>query len=229
MVGKLANIVTEMSEMNKAAEGVLKQVVTGEEMTIEKKNKDPFETSISARLTFATNVLPGFVDRSNGLWRRMVLVPFNFQLLNERSQNKSLIDPGWWINSGELPGIFNWAIAGLIRLQKRGFFMEPAECLLAKEKYKRDANPAKTFLREFCEEFPGSETSSNELYVAYQDFVKGRGQNPLSEPNFGQEVRRMFPNAKKSENALRQLGGSRSHVWQGVRLMPLNENGPWHS
>ena len=41
-------------------------------MTFDKKHKDPLQVNPTARLVFATNRLPKFADRSDGIWRRFV-------------------------------------------------------------------------------------------------------------------------------------------------------------
>ena len=218
-VGKLANICEEISEVDKSAEGVLKQIVNGGTLTIERKNRDAFELRPTARLTFATNVLPKFRDRSQGLWRRMILVRFTQQVLDEAKQDKRLTDGNFWQESGELPGIFNWAVEGLKRLKARGHFVEPPECAVEKEAYKQAANPAVTFLTENCVAKAGSEITSSEIYPIYFQWVKDRGGMPLGEPLFAEELRKTFPTVALTEHALRRTvnGKSvRSRIWKSL-------------
>ncbi len=212
-IGKFANIIEEISEMDKAAEGILKNFVTGGVMTIERKNKDPFIAPATARLTIACNVLPKFRDRSNGLWRRMIPIPFNVQILDPKMQDKKLTNQSWWEASGELPGIFNWALAGLIRLEKRGHFEVPKSSTDMKDDYKRESNPAATFLAENCTSKAGRSISSSLLYLGYSRWAKERGYRPLGEQPFAREVQKIFPAVVLSKNALRQEDGGRSRVW----------------
>lgn len=216
-VGKLANIVEELNEIDRTAEGELKKFVSGGLMTAEQKHRDPFEFRPSARLTFASNVLPRFSDRSDGLWRRLLLIPCNVQIKNERDQDKRLVDPKFWEQSGELPGIFNWALEGLVRLRRRGHIEEPLLCLEAKTGFKRDSNPAKLFLSDYCEFKIGTFVPSRTLYEKYTEYIKGNGQHPLSEPLFAKEVARVFPGAEKSKNAIRHEG-VRGHIWNNIYL-----------
>src|SRR5262249_15780424 len=73
-IDKLTNIVPEVGEIDRVAEGRIKAYVTGELITFEKKYKDPFAARPTARLTLATNTLPLFRDRSRGIWRRIILL-----------------------------------------------------------------------------------------------------------------------------------------------------------
>lgn len=224
MVGKHANIVEEISEMDKVAEGILKQLVSGGTITVERKFGQPFEAKMTARLTFATNVLPRFRDRSDGLWRRLILLPFNVQI-PEHKQNKNLVSETWWQESGELPGIFNWAIRGLVRLKKRGYFKIPAESNAALQEYKLDSNPSKAFLTDHCEGMLGAHVSSTEVYRAYSTWAKMNGYYSLSAKRFSDELKSTFPGVSLSTNVLRLEGGQRARVWEGLAW--CDGEAPW--
>jgi P4 family phage/plasmid primase-like protien len=217
LVGKLANIAEEIGECDKAAEGLLKQLVTGSPVTIERKYGDPFQLRNRARLTFATNVLPRFADRSNGIWRRMLILPFS-QVVPEEKRNRRYLDPEWWIASGELPGVFLWALEGLRRLRARGRFNEPIECRVIREEYKRDSNPAGVFLLDNCTADITATTPGNVLFKAYSAHVKEQGQHPLSEPMFAREVKRLFPLVDKQKNPTWQPDGTKTRLWMGLRF-----------
>lgn len=217
LVGKLANIAEEIGECDKAAEGLLKQLVTGSPVTIERKFGEPFELRNRARLTFATNVLPRFADRSNGIWRRMLILPFS-EVVPEGKRDRRYLDTEWWIASGELPGVFLWALEGLRRLRERGRFHEPIECRAMREEYKRDSNPAGLFLQDHCTADITATTPGNVLFQAYSAHVKEQGHHPLSEPMFAREVRRLFPLAGKQQNPTWQPDGKKIRSWMGIRF-----------
>ena len=217
LVGKLANVAEEIGECDKAAEGLLKQLVTGSPVTIERKYGDPFQLRNRARLTFATNVLPRFADRSNGIWRRMLILPFS-QVVPEEKRDRRYLDPEWWIGSGELPGVFLWALEGLRRLRARGRFKEPVECRVIREEYKRDSNPAGVFLLDNCTPDITATTPGNVLFKVYAAHVKDQGHHALSEPMFAREVRRLFPLADKQPNPTWQPDGTKTRLWMGLRF-----------
>jgi P4 family phage/plasmid primase-like protien len=119
-LGKLANIVSEVGELDKAAEGILKSFTSGDPMLFEQKYKPLFHALPTARLILACNNRPRFSDRSSGLWRRMILMPFRVTIAEDDPGRVFNMDkPEWWIESGELPGILNWAFAGLDRLRRQ--------------------------------------------------------------------------------------------------------------
>jgi P4 family phage/plasmid primase-like protien len=207
-LGKLANIASEVGEIDRVAEGLLKAFVAGDAMTFDRKNRDPVEARPTARLIFSTNNLPRFADRSMGLWRRLLLLPFLVQIPPEE-QDRHLADR----LRGELPGILNWALVGLARLRQQGRFTEPAICREALQEYRDDSNPTRCFLELHCRPDPAAELPSARLYERYAEWMRGYGYRVLAEAPFGREVRRAFPMAQR-----RKIGGraERYYAYQGI-------------
>jgi P4 family phage/plasmid primase-like protien len=213
-IGKLANIVAEIGEVDKVAEGILKQFTSGDPMQFDRKFKSPVQAAPTARLTFATNNRPRFTDRSGGLWRRMILFPFRVVIAeNDPTRVRDMDKPEWWLASGELPGVLNWALAGLYRLRQQKQFTRSAVCEQALDEYRIESNPAKQFLLDNCRERPDGQTPCGELYRAYSVWCKGSGYAPLGERQFGKEVRRAFPKAERREIGPR---GSSVYCYCGI-------------
>lgn len=211
-LGKLANISADVGELEKTAEGFLKSYTGGDMMTFDRKGLPPIDATPTARLTIAANNRPRFSDRSSGLWRRMMVIPFRVEI-GERDRIVGMDKPTWWINSGELSGIFNWAVAGLYRLRKQGRFTQPKLSQEALADYRIESNPARGFLEEYCDANSMDSVSSQDLYDAYKTWCGRNGYRPLGEKIFGKEVKRVFPNVEK-----RKLGprGDRFYAYQGV-------------
>src|SRR5262249_48658904 len=141
-LGKLANIVSEVGELDKVAEGYLKQFVVGDPMTFEEKYKPAFTARPTARLMLATNNVPRFSDKSDGIWRRMILLPFVIQIPKSEVIH-GMDKPEWWQERGEMPGIFNWALHGLADLRNEGRFSIPQGCGTALDEVRLECNPAR--------------------------------------------------------------------------------------
>jgi P4 family phage/plasmid primase-like protien len=207
-LGKLGNISPEVGEIDRVAEGLLKAFVAGDAMSFDRKNKDAVEARPTARLIFSTNNLPRFADRSMGVWRRLLLLPFLVQIPPEE-QDRHLADR----LRAELPGILNWALVGLARLRQQSRFTEPAICREALKEYRDDSNPTRCFLEMHCRPAAGAELASARLYERYAEWMRGYGYRALAEAPFGKEVRRVFPNAQR-----RKIGSQpeRYYVYQGI-------------
>lgn len=200
-LGKLCNIASDVGELDKPAEGHLKSFTSGEKMFFDRKGIAGLDAYPTARLMLACNNRPRFSDKSEGVWRRMFLVPFRVQIAkHERIQNMD--KPWWWEQSGELPGILLWAIRGLHRLRKRGEFTEPEICKVALLEYQSDNNPARLFFEEKTSPAEKNHSvSCSELYDRYKNWCNDNGFRPLSSRVFGREVARYYPNVERKQSS----------------------------
>jgi P4 family phage/plasmid primase-like protien len=223
-MGRLANISADMGELDRTDEGRLKMLVSGDKQLINPKHRDPYSDRSKARWTIATNSLPYFSDKSEGLYRRLLVVPFRVRI-PEGERVAGMDKPAYWQESGELPGILNWALEGLARLRARGLqFKESAVCQEVKEAHRKKNNPTRTFLEEWFEEDPEAEPIlSQEVYLTYQTWAYQHGHKAVASNTFAEEVRRRFPIANNDSRIKR--GEDRLKVWKGLRkLQPLLES-----
>jgi P4 family phage/plasmid primase-like protien len=210
-LGKLANITAEVGELDRVAEGQLKAFVTGDPIECERKFKAPFTARPTARLILATNNPPAFSDKSDGLWRRMLLLRFTVQIPEgERLAGMDSVE--FWQASGELPGILNWALAGLHELRQAGRFVVPAACQEEVEKLRTESNPARRFLQEHYQAGQG-EIPTADLYAAYREWCQQNGHYTLADVGLGREVARRFPGVKRAK---RNLNGKRCWAYCGL-------------
>jgi P4 family phage/plasmid primase-like protien len=214
LYGKLANIVSEMSECEKVAEEIIKAVVSGDPIQFERKHVDPFSAPATAKLIFATNVLPPIRDRSNALWRRLVLIPFNVTIALEQ-QDKGLADR---LIASELPGILNWAIVGLKRLKERGYFIKPSVCSAEAEQYQLESSSVRRFIAEECKQDQAGQIGTQSFYGYYKSFCERTGSKTLGDVQFGKELRRVCPKVVKTWS--REKNG---YVYVGVRSLTSEE------
>jgi putative DNA primase/helicase len=209
-LGKLANICPEIGEIDRVAEGRLKSFTSGEEMQFERKHKDPFPFRPTARLVLATNTLPRFADKSSGLWRRMILLPMNV-VIGEADRRYGMDDPSFW--DTEAPGILNWAIEGLRRLRAERHFTTSALCEEARQQYREELNPIRTFLADHFHENNAAQIATKDVYQRYTEWCAGNGYKALGERMFGREIKRAFPKVER-----RKLGTRTDRVYYYVGL-----------
>lgn len=212
-VGKLANIAAEVGELDRVAEGMLKAFTAGDRMQFEQKHKSPFEAMPTARMMLATNNLPRFSDRSGGLWRRLILMQFRVTIPAEE-RVPGMDKPEWWREQGELPGMLNWALAGLKRLREQKRFTESDLGQRALGKFKADCNPAEQFLRAKYREHDHGSIVTAEAYAKYTEWCAKNGYRPLSSGMFGKEIVRAFPTA--DEGKVRDFSNKRVRGYRGI-------------
>ena len=213
-IGKLLNASGDCGELDRTAEGLLKSFVAGDRMYFDRKGLTGFNAAPTARLMIACNTLPRFGDRSDGVWRRMLAVPWNVEIDDER-RVKGMDKTGWWEASGELPGIFRWALAGLARLRAQGNFTRSEVMQATLEDHKAEMNPARSFLIENMEHATTGIVESREVFRLYKKWAEENGYRPLSEKPFGKEVKRVF---KKSKRVKRGSKSERFWAYEGVQF-----------
>ena len=117
--GKPLNISTENEGGNRPFNTQqIKAITGGDTLKAERKHKDVFSISPICKLVFAVNNLPRFSDNSYGFVRRIVVIPFEAVFSKEAgTENVHLVNE----LKKELPGIFNFALVGLVRLRANDY------------------------------------------------------------------------------------------------------------
>lgn len=207
LLGKLANVFSDLPSKSIDDTGIFK-VVTGEDyLMAEKKNKNPFKFRPFARLVFSCNELPkNYVDRTEGFYRRLIIVPFNRQI------EKNKIDKALKYKfQREKEGILNWALEGLRRLYENNFeFSENELTDEVKKEYKRENNNVISFVEECCEIDSLFSCSRIEIYESYKEFCGEAGLKALSQIKFNKELECNFNVTRARNRKLR--------LWNGIRI-----------
>jgi putative DNA primase/helicase len=143
----------------------------------------------------AINGAPRLNDTSDGMRRRLHVIPF------ERQFTKDEIDPGLGrlIAATELPGVLNHFIEGLSRLRARGAFDPPKDAERAKDNFLAAANPLLGFLQERAAEAPGKRLPVSDLFQAYGAWMKQNGQRlDISQRSLSPRLKAMGYTVRKS-------------------------------
>lgn len=209
-LGKLANVVSEFEEIDRATEGILKAYVAGDPMQFNPKYKPTFTARPTARLVVATNDPPHFRDKSLGMWRRTVILRFPVQIA-EADHDPHLPDK----LKTELPGILVWALLGLHDLLHGGLQVPPSSADEL-ERHRRACNSALAFIEEHLQAVPGSKLPKQEVYEQYRTFCVERGSQALSEPNFAKEIYRHFGEEVATSRVRIADSRLRSYVYVGL-------------
>jgi len=202
MVGKMINISADSGDsIRTVAEGTLKLITDGDPIVINEKYARAFTARINAKLICSWNMRPRITDRSDSVWRRMLLIPF-FRTIPEDKKILGMSTPEWWLSQGEAPGILCWAIRGLHRLNHNRRFTIPKAMRVALAEYKLEANPAAEFIQEFIGYDNDRFIEANEVYAAYKLWCDHSGYKPLGSRNFGKEVKTAFPLFERKQHSM---------------------------
>ncbi|MGE3410308.1 MAG: phage/plasmid primase, P4 family [Pirellulales bacterium] len=207
-IGKLANIAGDCEELDKVAEGYIKSFTSGDRMYFDRKGVSGINCVPTARLLISCNERPKFRDRSRGIWRRMLLVPWRIEIA-DAMKVRNMDKASWWERSGELAGIFNWAVVGLHRLRQQGQFTESRVSSAATAEYQVEVNSARAFLAEFVELSIDESAAvpyirTDWLYGHYTRWARAGNQHPFAKTTFSKEVFRAFRQSRIGQ--LKEVG-----------------------
>lgn len=135
-------------------------------VTIQRKNRVDWEGHLDVRLMAMSNHVPVFDDASAALGGRFVYFTFEKSFFgNEDITLKERL-------LTELPGIFNWAMEGLKRLDKQlGQFTQSAAAQELRNEVDRDANPVGAF-REDCMVYAEGSYSMDAVLTQFRHWAK---------------------------------------------------------
>lgn len=214
LVGRLAALIDEghlgkFSDTSLILER-LKAISGGSEQTVDRKGVAALSSvSLKVRFTLAVNELPRLSDSSAAMRSRLLVIPF-FNTYEGR-EDVGLVER----LLAEVPGITNWALAGLRALKANGRFNNPA----AGEKILRDfvylSSPVKAFLDECCEIDSGASVSRREIQLAWSVWCDENGHVPGSAADFGRKLRAVVP---KIDDTQPVINGQRERWYTGVCL-----------
>jgi len=212
MLGKLVNFSTETPANCHVHIAALRQLITGDTYQFEPKNIQPFDAKPTARFVISMNARPKFFDPTNALWRRLMLMPWNYTVPEE----KRTLDLGNKIADAELPGIFLWAIEGLKRLWANGRFTESTVVKAAVESLRNDADPERAALLALFESDPKGFVTSGEAFELYQQYCND-AEPPLERgtpATLASAMKRVFPGVAPTK---KRLLGSQVRGWEGIK------------
>lgn len=163
---------SEPEEGERLQEAKIKELTGGEPMLVRGLNADFFEFLPVFKLTISGNHKPDIRGTDDGIWRRLLLVPFDVQIPKEE-RDPLLVQKLF----EERAGILNWAIDGLLDYLENGL-QEPDMVLAATQEYRDESDPVGTMLAE-CAVVTGSEQDfmpAKDLIEAFQFWLEEKGE-----------------------------------------------------
>lgn len=191
--------------------------ISGEdELTVDRKYIDPWTGRLPTRFLILTNELPRLADSSGALASRFVLLTLTKSFYGEEdpSLTSKLLE--------EAPGILNWALEGLDRLNQRGYFVMPPSSADVIRQMEDLASPVGAFIRNRCVLGPEYKVTVDDLWAAWKDFAADQNQHPGTKALLGRDLKAAAPSVKRT----RPGDGDRVYVYQGIGLQPLGSESP---
>lgn len=165
--GKRLLIAAEMQEGARLNDSIVKQLCSTDDVFAEKKYKDPFSFTPCHTLVLYTNHLPRVSASDDGIWRRLIVIPFDAKI--EGSNDIKNYGEYLYLNAGE--SILAWVIEGAKKVISKDYKIPVPQCVhKAITEYRAQNDWFGHFIEDKCEVGKGFRESSSSLYRAYRHY-----------------------------------------------------------
>ena len=187
-------------------------------LDLERKSKQSYQGELYSRfLGFGNGTIKALYDRSNGFFRRQII-------LSAKRKDPNRKDDPYLSEklTAEAEGIFLWCFHGLQRLLEQNYQFTISERTRANiNEAISDGNNIVEFLRSdgYFEFKADAEVSSKQLYAVYQNWCEDNAHKPYSPRSFSQFLTEHQDEYHlESTNNIRLFGGKRVRGFLGIRL-----------
>lgn len=177
---------TEPNDGVRLDEGLVKQLTGGDKVTARHLYGNEFEFEPEFKIWMATNHKPIIRGTDDGIWRRLKMIPFQYQI-PDKKVDKNLKHK----LRKELPAILNWAVEGALKWQKEGL-KNPRVVEEANKEYRTEMDVTELFIQECCDVDESYSIQAKVLYQTYKEWAKENGQYEMSNTKFGKEMGNKF-------------------------------------
>lgn len=213
MVKKNDNVNTDIARLSKARfvtssepnegfrfdEGLIKQLTGGDKVTARFLYAEEFEYTPKFKIWVSTNHKPIIRGTDDGIWRRLVLIPFDVQIPEEKV-DKDLK----YKLLREAPAILNWMAEGAYMWMQEGLAM-PEKLKEASKAYRNEMDVIEQFIEDECKRVDDAKVKANELYELYKRWANENGNYKMSNKDFGIKMKEKFK-YKKTNSGMFYFG-----------------------
>ncbi|MCP1200071.1 phage/plasmid primase, P4 family [Notoacmeibacter sp. MSK16QG-6] len=201
----------------KLKDALIKSLTGGEKIPVRRLHQDFIEVEPHFKIVLSGNHKPRIDDTSDGIWRRVHLVPFDVQIPKEEIDRELPAKL-----RAEAEGILQWMIEGALAWLEYGL-RPPESVLAATQEYREESDPIGAFIRGGCVVTGREEDIArpDDLFIGYSNFASREGllefkQNTFSR-RFPEYTRRSWP---ALDGQMKQFakGKSGSTVYRGITV-----------
>ena len=179
--GKRLLIAAEMQEGARLNDSTVKQLCSTDDMFAEKKYKDPFSFTPCHTLVLYTNHLPRVSASDDGIWRRLIVIPFDAKI--EGSDDKKNYAEYLYANASE--SILAWVIEGAKKVIDLDYRIPIPACVQkAIDEYRAQNDWFGHFIEDKCDVGSEYKESSSALYQAYRNYCLDTNEYVRSTADF---------------------------------------------
>jgi putative DNA primase/helicase len=169
-----------------------------------------FTFTPAAKFWLATNHKPPVADDSPGFWRRIRLIPFLQQFVDDHA-DKNLASK----LKAESSGILRWVLEGCVLWQRQGLGL-PAVVEAASRSYREENDHVGEFVGDCCLVAPDACVSAAALWKSYLYWAADNQDRPLERKVFSARLEGKSFRKKR-------VGHERTWTWSGLSLKPSGQ------
>lgn len=186
LFGKLANIGDDIGDEFIANASIFKKLVTGDQVNVERKGKDPFEFINYAKFLFSANVIPRIKDKTGAVQRRLTIVPFDAKFTPNDVDFRPFIKDEL-CEQEPMEYLIQLGLAALKRVLVNNQFTTSTRVQGQLDEYEESNNPIIGFINEVGLEGIENEPSSM-IYRKYKEYCIANSFQALSAIEFSRQI-----------------------------------------
>ena len=190
LFGKLANIGDDIDDNFIPNAAVFKKVVSGDRITVEYKNKNPFSFNNYAKFLFSANNMPRIKDKTGAVLDRLIIIPFNATF----SPDDPDFDPyiKYKLRGDDvMEYLIQIGLQGLKRVLHNKRFSTSEKLQRELQEYSENNNPILLFFKETDRETLLN-NPTKDAYLSYSEFCRLNNYQPLSHIEFSKQAKKEF-------------------------------------
>lgn len=172
----------ESEEGQQLSEALVKQITGGEKMSARFLRQEYFEFTPEFKVFFTTNHKPIVKGSDEGIWRRIMLIPFTVTIPKDKI-DYDLPDK----LAKEMPGVLRWAVEGCMKWQAEGL-RAPETVKAATAEYREDMDILGPFIDENCTVHHTAKVEAKSLYESYTKWCYQNNEMDLKNRAFYRQL-----------------------------------------
>lgn len=182
LYNKLFNSVADISDDFYDSSDFIKALTGDDSIMVEYKGRDGFMMRNFAKLMFSCNKLPSFKDNTNGLNRRVIILPMT-RVPKEKRKIES------FFTEAERERCLIYSLLAIQQVYSNGKQFTISERMKKMlEDWAEENDNVALFLKDCCEIGSAYKTKVRAMYEEYKDYCRDNNYKPLSSKNFKERM-----------------------------------------
>ena len=174
-------------------ESMIKDLTGGDEISARGLYSDPFTFRPINKFWLMGNYKPRITGTDNGIWRRLILIPFEHTIPEAERMPVTEIEAMF---DSELAGILTWAVRGAIAWYahpQRASLPKPEAVTNAINEYRQEEDTLARFIAEQCDVVTMLACQVSTMFTVYQAWLEEQGEraNAWNTTRLTRELKRM--------------------------------------